>query len=145
MEFYTYLWLREDGTPYYAGKGQGDRAFRKGCPPADRIIIQFWPSEEDAFAGEKFLIALYGRKDNGTGILRNMTDGGEGMTGFEHNEVSRRKMSEKKMGNKINVGRVRSEDHLAKLHAKMFAPETAERLRNMARAAVMTRWHGKAA
>jgi len=27
VEFYTYLWLREDGTPYYVGKGCGKRAF----------------------------------------------------------------------------------------------------------------------
>src|SRR5580692_7723704 len=80
MEFYTYLWLREDGTPYYVGKGRGRRAFRKGCPPIDRVLIQAFPSEEDALTAEIFLIAYYGRKDLGTGILRNLTDGGDGVT-----------------------------------------------------------------
>jgi hypothetical protein len=79
MTFYTYLWLREDGTPYYVGKGKGNRAIRKGSPTdLDRVLIQEFPCEADAFSAEKFLIAYYGRKDNGTGILRNLTDGGEG-------------------------------------------------------------------
>jgi hypothetical protein len=77
--FYTYLWLREDGTPYYAGKGHSQRAYRKGCPAnPENILIQEWPDETGAFEGEKLLIAIYGRKDLGTGILRNRTDGGEG-------------------------------------------------------------------
>jgi hypothetical protein len=86
VTFYTYLWLRDDGTPYYAGKGKGNRAFssmghRVYKPPnPENIIVQEWPDEASAFEGEKLLIAIYGRKDLGTGILRNLTDGGEGFS-----------------------------------------------------------------
>jgi hypothetical protein len=88
--FYTYLWLREDGTPYYVGKGSSKRAFRKGCPPHDRVLIQPHPSEQDAFAAEVFLIAYYGRIDIGTGILRNLTDGGDGTAGHIATENQRK-------------------------------------------------------
>lgn len=85
MTFYTYLWLREDGTPYYVGKGYRHRAFERhrvgSAPPDERIVLQEWPCEKDAFAAEVFLISYYGRKDKGTGILRNLTDGGEGAAG----------------------------------------------------------------
>ncbi len=80
---YTYLWLREDGTPYYVGKGTGSRGFYSSahfvnCPPDEaRIVIQEWDSEQEAFDAERLLIACYGRKDLGTGCLRNRTDGGE--------------------------------------------------------------------
>ena len=81
--FYTYLWMRYDGSPYYAGKGKDDRAYyahgRITKPPKDRgrILIQEHESEQDALEAEKFLIAYYGRIDLGTGCLRNLTDGGE--------------------------------------------------------------------
>ncbi len=87
MIFYTYLWLREDGTPYYVGKGCKRRAFEKHylghsrCllpPTPNRVLTQEWADEEQAFEAEKFLIAYYGRKDNNTGILCNRTDGGCG-------------------------------------------------------------------
>jgi hypothetical protein len=82
------MWLRNDGTPYYVGKGHGNRAWthnrgkQKLRPPTrDRILIQKFPDEDSAFMAERILIAYYGRKDTSTGVLWNHTDGGEGYTG----------------------------------------------------------------
>ena len=47
---------------------------------------------EDACELEVFLISEYGRKDLGTGLLVNMTDGGEGIKGFKHSEEFKEKM-----------------------------------------------------
>ncbi len=92
--FYTYLWLRENGTPYYVGKGIGRRAYRKGCPLRDRILIQEHPSEQDAIVSEIFMIAYYGRLDLATGCLRNRTDGGEGLQGLIRTKQHGQKIGE---------------------------------------------------
>jgi|TARA_B100000073_G_scaffold310992_1_gene283759 hypothetical protein len=83
--FYTYAYLRKgDRTPYYIGKGRGKRAYDsshnvKVPDDKDRIIfLKQNLTEEEAFNHEKYMIAVLGRKDLGTGILRNMSDGGEG-------------------------------------------------------------------
>ena len=47
------------------------------------------------------LIALYGRKNNNTGILANMTDGGDGQINRVWSEESRLKASEAKKGKKM--------------------------------------------
>ncbi|PWT76381.1 MAG: hypothetical protein C5B59_06560 [Bacteroidetes bacterium] len=83
MSFYTYLWLRDDGTPYYVGKGKGDRGFasygHRVPRPKNRnqIIVQNHPSEEEAYVAEQFLIEYYGRKIVKTGCLQNVCEGGK--------------------------------------------------------------------
>lgn len=88
--FYTYAYLREDNTPYYIGKGAGYRAYYKYKnqikPPKDKsriILLKQNLTEEEAFKHEKYMIAVFGRKDLGTGILHNRTDGGEGSSGIK--------------------------------------------------------------
>ncbi len=107
--FYTYMWLRANATPYYVGKGKGQRAFSEDhgvkCPKSRaRIIIQFWSSEQEAFDMEKFYIRLFGRKDNGTGILRNLTDGGEGTSGLKQSDGFCQKQSIRLRGNAYHLG-----------------------------------------
>jgi NUMOD3 motif len=130
--FYTYMWLREDGTPYYIGKGSGKRAFRKGRPNKDRIIVQEFPTEEDAFEAERLLIAYYGRKDLGTGILINFTDGGEGSSGVTFSEETLRNRSRRLLGNTITLGRRHTEETKKKMRmshsGKILNEETKKKI-----------------
>lgn len=81
--YYTYAYLREDRTPYYIGKGKGRRAYNYHSkfvkvPPKERILIlKYFCDEDDAYNHEKYMIAVFGRKDKETGILINRTDGGD--------------------------------------------------------------------
>ena len=84
--YYTYAWLTEEGIPYYVGKGKDDRAWAGHCghtlPQKERIIIlKSGLTEFDAYKHEMFVIDALGRKDLGTGILDNHSNGGEGVSG----------------------------------------------------------------
>ena len=103
-DFYTYAWLREDKTPYYIGKGRGNRAYKKARryrPPDDRIIIlKRNLTESEAIKHEIYMIFVLGRKDTGTGILRNKTDGGDGKSGAIVSAEARQKISNYQRGRK---------------------------------------------
>ena len=58
---------------------------------------------QEACNKEKELILLYGRIDNGTGILANMTDGGEGGFGCKKSIETRQKMSEWHKGKVFSI------------------------------------------
>ena len=104
--YYTYAYLRKDGTPYYIGKGKNYRINSKQRnikKPRDNSRIIFLKqnlTEEHAFKHEKYMIAIFGRKDLGTGVLHNRTDGGEGNSGRTLNEKTKKKIGE---ANKISL------------------------------------------
>jgi hypothetical protein len=136
-DFYTYAYLREDGTPYYIGKGRGNRAYfphrRKIPTPADKsriLILKKNLTESEAFRHEKYIIFVLGKKSDGTGCLRNFTDGGEGPCGLTHTDETRQKMAHaargkpKTLEHRSNIaaarrGKPRSEETKQKIREKL--------------------------
>ena len=129
MIYYTYAFLREDRTPYYIGKGKGNRIYKR-CktdikPPKDKsrtIFLKQNLTEEDAFKHEKYMIAVFGRKDLGTGILYNKTDGGEGPS--NPSTKTRKKMSDVKKGKPL------SKEHKRKISEANKGKTLSEETRN---------------
>lgn len=119
--YYVYMYLREDFTPYYVGKGKNRRYKEKHnvpIPPLDRIrFVQTELTNEEAIILEKQLISEYGRKDLGTGILRNLTNGGEGLN---PGPETRAKQSAAKQNYKPwNTGKIGVQTHSKETRDKM--------------------------
>jgi len=130
--YYVYAYLRTDGTPYYVGKGCGNRAYDYNHtvkPPRDKSKIVFLAenlSEREAFDLEIASIAQHGRRDLGTGILHNRTNGGEGASGRKITEETRQKMSI------ANTGKTMSAESRSKIgnanRGKVLSDETRQKL-----------------
>ncbi len=102
-------------------------------------------TEEEAHRHEIYMIAVFGRKDLGEGILLNFTDGGEGSSGHRHTEETRNKMKQtrqnvpKEVGEKISrakLGHKHSPETIQKLkqiNGGKKTPETREKMRQSSR------------
>lgn len=89
--YYIYAYLDQSCTPYYIGKGKDYRAWSDQhnveVPDKSKIVIMECNlTEIGSLALERFYIRWYGRKDLGTGILLNKTDGGEWIAGPKTDE-----------------------------------------------------------
>jgi uncharacterized protein YpmB len=120
--YYVYAYLRKsNNTPYYIGKGKDCRAFDKHSGitvPKDKTKIIFLEknlTNIGALAIERRMIAWYGRKDNGTGILLNKSDGGEGSAGYKHTVEAKQRIADSQKGRKKKPF---SEEHKAKIGEK---------------------------
>jgi hypothetical protein len=102
FKFYTYAHYKADTKEiFYIGKGSGKRAydssqrskFWKSVVAKHGFsveILSHWNCEKDAFLHEKFLIETF--KSMGFRLC-NMTDGGEGVSGYKMDEETLKRRS----------------------------------------------------
>lgn len=143
--FYVYAYLRskdsnhgKKGSPYYIGKGSGNRIKssqgRPANPPKDKsmvVYVQEGLTEQQAFDLERYCIALYGRINLGTGCLYNKSDGGEGSSGVVITDERRQKISRAHKG-KIVSAEARRKIGDASRGRKM-SPETRQKMSERSR------------
>lgn len=134
FKFYTYAHYKADTKEiFYIGKGSGKRShdssqrskFWKSVVDRHGFtveILSFWPCESDAFIHEKFLIETF----RSMGFrLCNMTDGGEGVSGYKMDEetVKRRAAAIWLSNQKPESKRKKSESISRALKGKKFSDE----------------------
>jgi hypothetical protein len=145
----VYRHIRLDtNQPFYIGIGKSEkRAYNKTHHRSEfwHNIVEKTEYEveilftditwEEACKKEKEFIALYGRKDNGTGILCNMTDGGDGGYGVVVKEETKEKIRnyQLSLNKKGKPGRVWTEESKLKLANSIkgikHTPEAIEKMK----------------
>jgi uncharacterized protein len=113
--FYVYVLHKPDGTPFYVGKGIGDRVLHHEAEARNTkrlthklnvirsihrhqksvlyYLDSFFEQESDAHERERDLVRSIGRHDLKKGPLTNQTDGGEGTSNPSEESRQRRRDS----------------------------------------------------
>ena len=157
--YYTYMYTDNHDQPFYVGKGKGRRTELRihnhgyvgnkikniGKDNVKTVILVDDISEKLAFFYEAFYIKLYGRKNNGTGILCNLTHGGEGSSGYKHTPEARAKLSAIAKRRKLSpqtkrkIGLASRGNQYAK--GMKHSEETKQRISNTNKQTVFTEEH----
>ena len=114
-QFYTYIYRDPTRSlePFYVGKGLKYRIKSKKNKKVEQrladlklhgvevqIEVIAAIDESHAFFLEECLIEIYGRRDLGTGSLWNFTNGGEGVSGYRHTDLAKKKIQIRHQGSK---------------------------------------------
>jgi hypothetical protein len=138
--YHVYVYFRPTGIPCYVGKGYGDRwkthlrrthnlhlsrIIAKAGRDIPVVVVRDDLTNEQACEIEMALIKAIGRGKSGP--LVNLTDGGEGMSGYIHSESAKEKIRAS------NTGRTLTPEQRAKVSAarsgSKSSPETCEKIR----------------
>lgn len=160
--YYVYVDLKPDGTPFYVGKGLISR-LRVGVrsryhsnvcrkyPDWERLIIFESADPDSVIEKERHAISKFGRRDIGTGILVNQTDGGEGTPGRKCSDLTKARMSKSRADILLdpayrsvlgswNKGLTRTPETREKLslitRKQMSTPEARAKIRELTKAAM---------
>lgn len=148
--FFTYAHYKPEGGLFYIGKGKRSRAYAMSNrnPYWNNIVAKYgkptvkllagWNTEQEAFDHEKLLILSF--KDMGY-KLANITEGGEGTSGYKHTPEQIEKNRQAKLGKTPwNKGVAMADEQKVKLSlakigkqsprkGKTHTPETIEKMR----------------
>jgi hypothetical protein len=163
-DFYVYAYIRDNddswgyvGTPYYIGKGRGNR---KETPRKQRsgygtreikpknkeqiIILKSGLTEQEAHILEEKLIYFYGRINTVNGCLMNLTDGGEGLSGYVYSDALRETRRQQLMGNNYGSKVDWSDPAIKEAHSRglrnIIYVKTAARRRQDEKLKIIYKW-----
>ncbi len=136
MKHYTYAHYTKDTSElFYIGKGQGRRARQQDKDTRSRWwhskikkhggftveILCYWNTEKEALEHEKLLISIFKNQ------LVNLTDGGEGCSGYKPTPETVQKIKKALTG--VKFSKERCQNISKALSGRKASPELAEKSR----------------